>query len=339
MTRKLWLTILTGFSLAFLFVAGCSSNVKAPKQEKPFYEGQVMTFIVSTKPGGGYDTYGRLIAQYMQKYLPGSTIVVKNIPGAGQITGTNELYMSKPDGLTIGITNTVGIITAQLRKEEGVKYDVSKFTWLGTIAQQPLVLFVGSNSKFAGMTLQQIRDSGKEIVLASPGLGTANHIVSRVLASAFNLKMKLVSGYGGQSEELAIMRGEVDGTVGSYDSWRNMLEQGVVKPVVRVGRLDIGVPLASEMASGEGKQMLEALDGMLDVSRSIAGPPGIPEDRTKILREALAKAVKDPDLLEQAKKAKLVIDYRPGEETAEIINKITTMPQNILEAINAAGRE
>ncbi|NIS61363.1 MAG: hypothetical protein GTO13_11905, partial [Proteobacteria bacterium] len=70
---------------------------------KPFYQGRIITLIVSTRPGGGFDTYGRLLASTMKKYLPGSTIIVKNIPGAGHIVGVNQLYASKPDGLTFGI--------------------------------------------------------------------------------------------------------------------------------------------------------------------------------------------------------------------------------------------
>ena len=51
-----------------------------------------------TGPGGGYDTYGRLIARYLQKHLPGSRVLVRNVPGAGHIVGANTIYAAKPDG-------------------------------------------------------------------------------------------------------------------------------------------------------------------------------------------------------------------------------------------------
>src|SRR5262244_2558755 len=70
------------------------------------FKGKTITYIVATSPGGGYDTYGRMIALYMQKYLPGSRIIVKNVPGAGNIIGANEIYAARPDGLTIGMFNT-----------------------------------------------------------------------------------------------------------------------------------------------------------------------------------------------------------------------------------------
>ena len=78
-----------------------------------FYKGKTVTYIAATSPGGGYDLYGRLVAEFMQKHLPGSTFVVKNVPGAGHIVGANTIYASKPDGLTIGIFNT-GLIYNQL---------------------------------------------------------------------------------------------------------------------------------------------------------------------------------------------------------------------------------
>ncbi len=80
---------------------------------RDFYKGKTVTYIVATAPGGGYDLYGRLTAEYMQKYLPGSTFVVKNFPGAGHLIGANTLYASKADGLTIGTFNT-GLIYNQL---------------------------------------------------------------------------------------------------------------------------------------------------------------------------------------------------------------------------------
>ena len=45
-----------------------------------FFKGKTVTYIVATSPGGGYDTYGRLIAEYMQRHLPESTFVVKIFP-------------------------------------------------------------------------------------------------------------------------------------------------------------------------------------------------------------------------------------------------------------------
>src|SRR3970040_324212 len=78
-----------------------------------FYKGKTVTYIVATAAGGGYDAYGRLVSEFMQKHLPGSTFVVRNLPGAGHVIGTNAIYNARPDGLTIGTFNT-GLLYNQL---------------------------------------------------------------------------------------------------------------------------------------------------------------------------------------------------------------------------------
>src|ERR687898_2080702 len=106
-----------------------------------FYKGKTVTYIVATAPGGGYDTYGRLVAEYMQKYLPGSTFVVKNMPGAGHVIGANAIYASRADGLTIGTFNT-GLIYNQLIGLEGVRFDLTKMSWIGKASSEPRVIMV-----------------------------------------------------------------------------------------------------------------------------------------------------------------------------------------------------
>jgi len=111
----LWFLRIAGFLLGI----GVTISLASAQTGADFYKGQTVTYIVATSPGGGYDLYGRLVAEYMQKYLPGSTFVVKNVPGAGHIVGANTIYASKSDGLTIGTFNT-GLIYSQIIKRDGI---------------------------------------------------------------------------------------------------------------------------------------------------------------------------------------------------------------------------
>jgi tripartite-type tricarboxylate transporter receptor subunit TctC len=111
-----------------------------------FFKGKTVTYIVATSPGGGYDFYGRLVADYMQRYLPGSTFVVKNMPGAGHLVGANAINASPADGLTIGTFNT-GLIYNQLIKKDGVRFDLTKMSWIGKAASDPRVVVVVKDSR------------------------------------------------------------------------------------------------------------------------------------------------------------------------------------------------
>ena len=98
---------------------------------KPFYDGKVIKIIVTSKPGGGYDFYARLMAKYMQKHLPGSTFIVKNMPGAGDVIGTNAIYFAKPDSLTLGTFNR-GVGMTQVAGVKGARFNFAEFSWLGS---------------------------------------------------------------------------------------------------------------------------------------------------------------------------------------------------------------
>src|SRR3954468_9933840 len=112
---KRLLSIVTGMAMLVGMAGPASAAADAN-----YFRGKTMTYIAATAAGGGYDTYARLIARYMQKYLPGSRILVKNVPGAGHIIGANTIYAARPDGLTLGMFNT-GLIYNQLMSLPGVK--------------------------------------------------------------------------------------------------------------------------------------------------------------------------------------------------------------------------
>jgi tripartite-type tricarboxylate transporter receptor subunit TctC len=84
--------LVDGIALLWLGV----SRVQAAETAQDFYKGKTITYIVATSPGGGYDSYGRLVARYMNKYLPGSKIIIRNMPGAGHVIGANTIYARGP---------------------------------------------------------------------------------------------------------------------------------------------------------------------------------------------------------------------------------------------------
>jgi len=68
------------------------------------FNSKPVTIIVGSSPGGGYDTFGRLVARHVGKYLPGNpSFIVRNVPGGGQLRGLRRAMKSEPDGLTLGI--------------------------------------------------------------------------------------------------------------------------------------------------------------------------------------------------------------------------------------------
>jgi len=283
-----------------------------------FYKGKTVTYIVATAPGGGYDLYGRLIAEYMQKYLPGSTFVAKNVPGAGHLIGANTIYASKPDGLTIGTFNT-GLIYNQLIGAEGVKFDLTKMSWIGKAASEPRVFVIGQQSpikSFADLQAQK-----QPVNFATSGIGSANYVEINSLTNILKLPIKILTGYNGNDDQLAMRRGEVSGGMGSRSSFEQFVKNGYGRFIAQIGGKEKDVPQLKTLVNDPAaKEVIALIQSQGDIARLTAGPPGIPKDRLDALRSAYKKALEDKELQAKAEKLERPVDPAYGDEVLEMIN-------------------
>jgi tripartite-type tricarboxylate transporter receptor subunit TctC len=153
---------------AVLVAAICSLPFATRAAEQPgaaFFKGKTVTYIVSAAAGGGYDTYARVLTRYLTKYMPGTRFIIRNVPGAGHIVGANTIYAARPDGLTIG-TFVNGLVYAQLLKQDGIRFDLAKMTWVGQMAEEGRTLTV---SKLSGInTVDDLLNAKQPILLATP---------------------------------------------------------------------------------------------------------------------------------------------------------------------------
>jgi tripartite-type tricarboxylate transporter receptor subunit TctC len=294
-----------------------------------FFSGKTVTYIVATDPGGGYDTNGRLVAEFMQKHLPGSTFVVRNMPGAGQIIGANFIYAAEPDGLTIGTFNT-GLIYGQLAARQGIRFDLSKMSWIGKVASDPRVIVVSSQSGIE--TFDQLADRKDEIKFAAPGVGSASAVEQTLLVNSLGLPIKVITGYNGDDDQLAMLRGEVQGTLGSRSSFQRFVDEGHGRIIAQIGGAPADLPPLSTLIRGEnGRKALLLIESQGNISRVTAGPPGIPTERLDALRAAYAAATSDPAFLAKAKQLGLPVDPATGDALAVAILQALDQPPEMIE--------
>jgi len=320
------------FLLTLMFSLACATSNHA----KPFYEEKVMKIIVTTKPGGGYDFYARLLAKFMQKHLPGSTFIIKNIPGAGHIIGTNAIYRSKPDGLTFGTFNRATGIT-QVAGLKGVKFDLTKMSWLGSPSSEIFGFIVHDSFKNIDGVLK-----ADKLRIGTGGFGDLTYITTLLFYGMLGQNNYAIgTGYSGSEIALAIMRREVDGNFGSFDSRRMMVENGYGRFVLFIGKIKPAgyenVPFIQDIIKDiKHKPMIDLLIGLNMVGRPFAGPPGIPKDRLRVLRDAFKKSLNDPELLKQAEKAGKPISFTNAEECESRAKSLLSLPTDIVDKIKEA---
>jgi Tripartite tricarboxylate transporter family receptor len=325
---------------AVLLLAG-SPLARAAESAEAFYKGKTITYIVATAPGGGYDTYARLVARYMNKYLPDSKIIIRNIPGAGHVVGANTIYAAKPDGLTIGTFNT-GLIYLQLLHQSGVRFDLAKMSWIGKAAADTRVLVL---SKKSGIhSIKDLMDSSKPpIKLFAAGVGSAGYIDTRLAISAIHLNVQLIPGYNGSEGTMSMLRGETQGTIGSQSSYAQFVDDGNGYYVMEAGGPPGSkIPQAEQFAKDDNaRRLLKMIAAESDVARLTAGPPGIPADRLELLRKVFLTALADPHLLADAKKMDAPIAPASGQHVQEVITEaLRQTPQNtqlLVQAVRAGS--
>lgn len=313
--------------LGAIFAAAGTANASE------FYKGKTITYIVATSPGGGYDTYARLIAKYLEKHL-GAKVLVKNIPGAGHIVGTNTLAVSKPDGLTIGTFNT-GLIYAQILKREGVRFDLRKFEWIGKASADPRALVLGTGS---GMkTYEDLAKLGKPVKFATSGVGSASYTETQLLRSALDLKIEVVPGFNGKEGEMAMMRGEIAGQVGSMSSLKSFVDNGYGTFALVVGGNTPTLLQAEDIATtAKGKSIVSLVQAMSVLGRLTAAPEGTPAPLVADLRAAYKKALTDPALLAEAEKLSIPIEPAYGDEVAAVVGDALNQGPETVSIIAAA---
>lgn len=312
-----------------------------------FYHGRTLTVYIASGPGGGYDAYGRLLAQHIVAHLPGHpNAVAENMTGAGGRTLANFLYNKAPhDGTAIGILQAPVVMDRLLYgpNAQGALYDPLRFSWIGSLDQFTPMAVVWHTT---GITsIEQAR--GKEIKFGSSGGDVSERLYANILNTMLGTKFVAVAGYSGSAEiALAMERGEIPAFVGWY--WAGMkrtkpewLEKHLVNVLVQFGvtpNPDMkGVPFILDLLkSPADRQVVHVALSQLAMARPFAGPPGIPADRLAALRAAFEAMLKDPAFLADAKKQQLDITPYSGAQIDALLKDVYATPPDLVARVKAA---
>jgi len=320
--------------MSFLFLTTLSSPVEV--LAAPYYEGKVLTIIVGLAPGGGYDRMARLLAKHLPKYIPGKpSIVVQNMPGAGGIIAANHFFnLVKPDGFTIhSLTRTV--FNFQLVKDEGVKFDARKYSWIGSASSESTVFLIRGDLPYKSFA--DLLNVKEPIHTGYVGTGGSSDIViPHILGDYLGLKINLIPYPGGNRDIiLAFERKEIDATYLTYSSNKPHIKRGLVRPLVR-GRVSApeieNLPVNEDLVNDKKAKTLMAIISAVDkVGRPYVAPPGTPEDIMKIMREAFRKVAEDPEVKVEAEKMMMEVEYLSAEESLKSVNFVLNQPDDIVK--------
>ncbi len=329
-------------------LAAASSNTVSAESAADFYKGKSLTLIAGFPPGGGYDTYVRVLARHYGRFIPGQpNVIASNMPGAGSLTAANTVYAKyAPDGLALAMFASSAAMEPLIGNKAAL-FDPTKFSWIGSMSQDVAYCGVWAQPGRA-TTFDEMLTKETIIGGGAPAAITYQHPM--VLKNVLKANFKVIQGYKGTRDiNIAMQRGEVDGTCGMFASSVNSQFGAEVKD----GRMKLFIQMGSKRSDALGKipsvfdyaktdedrAILQFHFGQLLLGRPLAGPPGIPADRLAALRKALFETMKDPQFLTEATKAGLDIDPVPPDEVMALLKQFSAFSPAILEkAKDAMGR-
>ena len=305
-----------------------------------FYKGKQLKLYIASTPGGGYDSYGRLLGQYIGKYIPGNpTIVPQNMPGAGGNRLAAYLYTVAPkDGTEFGIIFP-GAVLDPLIGTQQVQDDPSKLIYMGSANVETFLCIMRSDAP-----IKSYDDVFKtKATLAASAAGGSTVDMPALENNLLGAKWHVVRGYPGSREiSLAVEQGEAQGNCGvglssievEHPDWQTSGQYKVIVQETNKGHplLDsLHIPLTYSFAkTDEQREVMELAYSQEVFGRPFVMPPSVPKERVDALRKAFMEALKDKDLLAQAAKQHLDIQPISGEEVQKLVTKVYGMPKAIV---------
>src|SRR5215475_3440243 len=317
------------------------STARAQDSIEGFYRSKVVTVVVGSAVGGGFDTYARLVARHLGRFIPGNpTVIVQNIPGAGSNKAAAYVALQAPkDGTVIGAVQAIAI-TQPLISDQPVPHDPSKFIMLGSANRSVYFCVVRSDAPVK--SFQELFE--KEAIIGTSSEGASLRDYPVMLVNVLGVKLRLIGGYAGSREiVLAMERNEVQGMCGmDWSSLATQQRDWVGSGFVRLLAQEdlrghpemnrMGVPLTISFAKTEDdRQVMEMIYSQNLFGRPYLVPPGVPGDRVAALRAALAAMLQDPALLEDAQRSGLDIGPMGGEELQALVARLYALPPKVIE--------
>jgi tripartite-type tricarboxylate transporter receptor subunit TctC len=324
-------------SKALAFTAIGIAAAAAPADEARadvagFYKGKTIKVTVRSRPGGGYDFYGRLVARHMPRHVPGSpSAIVVNMAGAGGIVATNYLMnRAKRDGTEIAIINREAAL-AQRLGTKGIKYDIRKLRAVGSTSSSTAVYAI--TDKLPIKTLADLKASKQTIKFSATGRGGGNF--QRVmLLKLSGYPTEPITGYQGTQERvLAISRGDVHGTSGGAESMIGPAKEAGLRFIAYLGNAHPklkGVPDVRTGLTKDARQLAALIAAPMAAGRPFLTTPDVPADRLAALRAAFKAAMEDPKLLSEAKKARRTITWTDPKVMEEVYSDIMNASDEVI---------
>lgn len=282
--------------------------------------------VVPYNAGGGTDLSARLMAQYAEKYLGGTT-VVRNQPGGGGAIGTSAVAHAKPDGNTLGM-GAQGPL-AMLPHYGGIDYTVGDFDDLALMGRNLMVLAVNKDVPFkdAKAFLAYAKEHPGEVTIGNSGAGGAVHIAMEGFATAAGLKVKSMPFGGSSAAITASIGAHINAVLAHPSELKSHTAAGNMVPILVLSETRVrefpDVPTAKELG----------IDFSWAAWKGVIAPKGLPADVRAKLADVLDKVFHDPEFLKKMADLGEEVDCLPGPAFEALARHDSAVAEKVIRAL------
>lgn len=286
--------------------------------------------VIPYGPGGGTDTYARLVAKHMPKHLPNEVnVVARNVEGGGGVVATNQVYTAEPDGYTIQQGHLESQTMSQLLPSVDVRYDIREFTMLGSPADAARS-WHGNTSSIEEYNNWEDLAAGLgsgDVSVASSSRGGSAHVGIMMFGeltgdySPGDVNFVHYQGFGETVPPL--LRGDQDISMCTFSTALQYAQEEDSYSIAFVLMQDHD-EFPSQVEFGVPEDVAQRTRNMFTNVRAIWAPPGLPEDRTEILRQAIWDTINDEEFVSEAENAGRPVIPRRGSNVQEAAQNFHT---------------
>ena len=330
---------------ALALLAGLLASAPAAAQSGgDFFRGRDVRLLIGAAPGGTYGLYAQLAARHMRQHIPGQpNIIMQNMPGAGGLVALNYSYAVAPkDGTLVHLIHAEVLYETLLTKD--AKFNARDYLWIGRFADADSLVLATRQSGVKSLDIAKAR----EVTLGATGIANIYALAPMMLNRLAGTKFRIIGGYKGTADILiAIERGELDGAgvtlANALSLHGEKLRSGELAPVFAIAAKRLpdfpDVPAFTEFASGADRTLLDIYASVGTIGRALAYPPGVPDERLRIMREAFQKTLTDAAFQAEAKKLSAPVSPLSGEQIAAEVARVMSTPARDIEAARVLHEE
>jgi tripartite-type tricarboxylate transporter receptor subunit TctC len=303
--------------------------------EAEFFRNKTITVMVPSSLGASLGLYGRLVVDNIGRHIPGHpNVIIESRPGAGGAVGAAYAYKLAPkDGTYIAQVLAPSVTLPLLRD---VKFDGSKFQWIGSLVPRPAVISVWKATSPA-KTLEEAKT--KKVTVGSSGKGSETYLIPTLMNRTLGTKFDVVLGYKGGAEiNLAMEQAEVHGRMQYWSGWTagkpDWLRDKKLIHFVQYGPAIKELPnvpsLKNLVKEEKVRQMITFLEAANKIGLGFWVPPETPKERVATLRKAFEAMMASDEFKAMADKLKTPVELVKGEELQRITEEAYATPKPVV---------